>query len=381
MEIKRFTQYFKINEDVNTKKFMIIPEGSSLPTSGVVKIGFDPTGKDLHLGHLVVLQMVKKLKEAGMDVHVILGTFTAQLGDPSGRDATRPMLGETETKANANAIISQLHRVLGSDITIHYNHEWFNKMTLPEMMQILSKYTVDYLMSRDAFQKRKESGNTIGMHELIVPILQGLDSVELKANVEVGGTDQLFNFMLSREVQSKAGQTPEICVMAPIINGTDGRKMSKSFNNCIYINDDPKNVFGKAMSISDEVMFQWYELFFEGYNKEDHPMKLKKELATEITDMIWGKGSGEKERQSFESINSGALPTDIKEYNYSNDGIVAFISTVAKMSRSDARRLLQQGGVTVSKDGVNLTKIDMSYEPENGDILKIGKRNYAKIVK
>ena len=194
--IKGFKQYFRINEDINVSKYTTIPEGASLPTSGVVKFGIDPTGPNLHLGHLVPLLMVKKLKTNGMDVHCVLGSFTAMMGDPSGRDTTRPILTLDQTKANADLLLDQIKRVLGEGVTFHYNHEWFSKMSLPEMMQILSKYTVQFLLSRDAFQKRMESGASIGMHELIVPILQGLDSVQLKAAVEVGGTDQRFNFLL-----------------------------------------------------------------------------------------------------------------------------------------------------------------------------------------
>jgi tyrosyl-tRNA synthetase len=376
--VKKYKDFFKIDESISIQGFTIVPDGAAIPTNGVVKIGFDPTGKDLHLGHLLVLKMVKKLKENGMSVSVILGTMTAQLGDPSGRDATRPMLSSSDTKSNAEAILSQLYRILGKDITIHYNHEWFEKMTLPEILQILSKYTVDYLMSRDAFQKRKEAGNTIGMHELIVPLLQGLDSVQLNAAVEVGGTDQLFNFLLSRDVQEKMGQKPEICLMSPIINGTDGRKMSKSFNNCIFINDTPKDVFGKAMSISDAVMYEWYPIFFETHEKK-HPMQMKKDLASKVTDEIWGEGTGEKEKQAFESqFQSKQLPTDIKDVKATD--LVEFIVSLKKISKSEARRLVMAGAVnTVDGTGVT-TKIGPDYQIKPGDIIKVGKRDYGKVI-
>ena len=375
MFIKGFEQYFKIYEFIKTDKFQIIPEGSSIPTSGVVKFGVDPTGPELHLGHLIPILMVKKLKDNGMDVHIVLGSMTAMLGDPSGRNTMRPMLTLSQTKSNADKILIQIKRILGNDITIHYNHEWFEKMTLPDMIQILSKYTVDYLMSRDAFQKRKEEGGTIGMHELIVPILQGLDSVELKANVEVGGTDQLFNFLLSREVQTKSGQAPEICILSPIINGTDGRKMSKSFGNCIFINDTPTDVFGKCMSISDTLMHEWYPLFVDSYDNKQHPMELKKNLAVIVTNVIWGEGKGEEERSKFErNVQSKNVPTDIKEYP--SKDIVEFIRSITNCSRGEARRLMAQNAVSI--DGNKIT--DNEYVVKPGETVKVGKRNYGKAI-
>lgn len=374
-----FSKYSKLNESINYAGFKILPEGSSIPDGGVVKFGVDPTSDKLHLGHLIPMLMVKKLKDNGHPIHIILGTFTAQMGDPSGKNEMRPILSLSSTKSNADSIISQLHRILGKDITVHYNNEWFDKMSLPEMMSILSKYTVDFLMSRDSFQKRKESGNGVGMHELIVPILQGLDSVQLEAAIEVGGTDQLFNFLMSRDIQSKMGQKAEICLMSPIINGTDGRKMSKSYGNCIYINDAPKDVFGKVMSISDTLMHEWYPLFVDSYNKEDHPMNLKKNLAVIITDIIWGEGSGEKERTAFESISSGSLPEDIP--SLPNKNIIDFVKDVKKSSRNEARRLIIQNGVSVtSDDGETWNKATIDTVLNIGDIVKVGKRGYGKVI-
>lgn len=375
MNIIKFQNF--ISESVSDDKFKTIPEGASIPSSGVVKFGIDPTSDKLHLGHLIPILMVKKLKEKGMDVHIILGTFTAQLGDPSGKDSMRPILTLDSTKSNADSIISQIHRVLGKDITVHYNHEWFNEMSLPEIMKTLSKYTVDYLMSREAFQNRQQSGGTIGAHEIIVPLLQGLDSVKLKAKVEVGGSDQMFNFLLSRDVQSKSGQDPEICIMAPIINGTDGRKMSKSYNNCIYINDVPKDVFGKAMSISDEIMKEWLPIFIENYDSNKHPMELKKTLASKITDIIWGDGSGQKERDNFEkSVQKGIIPDNIPSLPSAE--IVSYVSTATKSSKGEAKRLISQGGVTIIR-GESEFKSALETKLEPGDIVRCGKRNYSKV--
>jgi len=366
-------QGFLIKESVDITGFKVLPEGATIPTSGVVKLGIDPTSDQLHLGHMIPMLMVKKLKESGMDVHIILGTFTAQMGDPSGRDTMRPILSPAQTKANADSIVSQLHRILGTDITIRYNNEWFDKMTLPEALKILAKFNVNYLMSRDSFQKRNEGGNPVGLHEIIVPILQGLDSVELKAKVEVGGTDQLFNFMISRDLQSKSGQDPEICLMAPIINGTDGRKMSKTFNNAIYINDKDTDVYGKVMSIPDETMYQWLPIFIEGYNKDEHPMKLKKALAFKVTEEIWGIDGAQKGEAHFKStVQSKELPSDIKEYPAAD--IISFMTTMMKCSRGEARRLITQNAVSI-----NDIKATVDSTLKSGDIVKSGKRNFARV--
>lgn len=375
-KIVRSYKDFLIKESIDLTGFKILPEGSSIPTSGVVKLGIDPTSDKLHLGHLVPIRMVKKLKDSGMDAHFILGTFTAMLGDPSGRSDMRPMLSAQQTKANAASIESQLKRIVGDDINIHYNNEWFDKMTLPEALKILSKFNVDYLMSRDSFQKRKDSGNPVGLHEIIVPILQGLDSVELNAKVEVGGTDQLFNFMISRDLQSKSGQEPEICLMAPVINGMDGRKMSKTFNNAIYINDSDVDIYGKVMSISDDVMYQWLPIFMDNYDKEMHPMKLKKQLAYSITEEIWGSDGAERGKLAFEKvIQSKEVPTDMRELPNAED-ITNFVVSIMKCSRSEARRLITQGGVSVN--GNKVSQGEDKLKP--GDIVKVGKRNYAKVI-
>lgn len=373
-----------INESEEAPKgstYETIPPNTDLASikSGIVKFGIDPTADKMHLGHLIPLRMVRKLKEQGCDVHIILGTFTAQMGDPSGKDAMRPVLAAEQTKANAEALLAQVRRIVGDDITIHRNHEWFDQYTLPKVMSILSKFTVGHLLSRDAFQKRMASNNSIGMHELIVPILQGLDSVELKADVEVGGSDQMFNFHMTRETQEIFGQKPETCIMAPIINGIDGRKMSKSYNNCIYINDAPKDVFGKAMSVSDDVMYQWYPIFFDTYEKE-HPMTMKKNLAQKITEEIWGAEAGLKERQAFESqFQSKKLPDNIKEVPAAD--IITFMLGVKTMSKSDARRLVQSNAVgVVDEESGNVTKVGLDYQVKPGEIIKVGKRDYGRAV-
>lgn len=368
-----YLSYNSLNESVSLQGFKVIPEGSPIPTSGVVKFGIDCTGTP-HLGHLIPLRMVKKLKENGMEVHGILGTFTGMIGDASGRDSQRAILDLNTTIKNSEVILTQIKRILGPDIHIHYNHEWFNEMKLPEFMSILSKFTVDYLMSRDAFQKRKENGNNVGVHEIMGPILQGIDSFKLNAKIEVGGRDQEFNFLISRDIQSKMGQTPEICLLGPILNGLDGRKMSKSFGNCIYLNDSPKDVFGKAMSIPDAVMYEWYPLFFDSYDDNKHPMILKKDLAEKITDEIW-PGKGSEERASFENtFQKKEVPTDMVKIEATN--LLDFVVKLRKCSKGAARTLIGSNSVTVN----NKKETDTNLPISSGDIIRVGKKDFGEVI-
>lgn len=378
MKILKNWQDYKLITEAVTSGFETIPPGKDIKslTSGVVKFGIDPTSTEMHLGHLIPIRMVKQLKEQGCEVHIILGTFTAQMGDPTGKDTMRPILSSEDTATNADSILGLIKRVLGDDITIHRNGDWFNEYTLPKMMGILSKFNIGQLTSREAFQKRIKANEPVGMHELIVPILQGLDSVELDADIEVGGSDQMFNFHMTRRTQEMMGQTPETCIMAPIINGTDGRKMSKSYGNCIFLNDSPADVFGKVMSISDETMTQWYPIFKEDYDQSEHPMKLKKALAKIVTEEIW-PGKGEEGLKSFESTVQGSnLPDDIPEFEKNDEwDFINYIAKVSGQSRSQARRLIIQNAVSINDE-----KVGLDASVEVGDIVKVGKRRYGKIV-
>lgn len=339
-----------------------------------VKFGIDPTSDKLHLGHLIPLLLVKDFKEKGHKIDIVLGTFTAQMGDPSGKDTMRPILKLKETQRNAESIITQLNRILGEGFDVHFNNTWFDKMSMPEMMSILSKFTTGNLLSRDSFQQRMEKNNPIGMHELIVPILQGFDSVHLKSDIEIGGTDQLFNFKISRQMQELFHQEPENCFLMPIINGTDGRKMSKSFGNCIFINDEPQDIFGKVMSISDTTMHEWIPLFFDSEIEKQHPIKMKKVLAHKITELIWGTELADKARNHFESVIQGdALPEVIDEIELTT--LVDSIMTIRKSSRNEARRLLKAKAVKVNGEVALKEEIEL----KTGDIIRVGKRDFGKI--
>lgn len=350
------------------------PNTFTLPNRKLrIKFGIDPTSDRLHLGHLIPIKLVKEFKDLGHTIDIVIGTFTAQLGDPSGKNSMRPMLSFEDTNKNALSIIEQVKRILGNDVNIHFNHSWFEKMSMFEMMNLVSKFTVSNLLSRDSFQKRIEESNPIGVHELMVPILQGLDSVFLKSDVEIGGSDQLFNFKISRELQVISGQDPENCLLVPIINGTDGRKMSKTFNNCIFINDKPEDVFGKVMSISDDTMEEWCQIFPIDSDIK-HPMFKKKKLAHEITKLIWGIKLADVSQLHFEDvIQKGILPESIPEI--SEASLLNVIKKIRKTSLTQSRRLLESNAVKVNDKIVN-SNINLS----SGDIVKVGKRDFVKII-
>lgn len=350
----------------------IFPEGSSIEGLKRVKFGIDPTFPALHLGHLVPLRIVKQLQEQGCEVTIVLGTFTAQMGDPSGKDETRPILSKEDVESNAEAILSQVEMILNPGFKVFRNGDVFNEMEVPELMQIVSDFTVQQMTRRDAFAKRLQNGVAIGVHELIVPILQGTDSVRLESEIEIGGTDQLFNFQVARRLQEINGQKPEICLLAPIINGTDGRKMSKSLQNCIFLEDMPMDVFGKCMSVSDDTMNEWIPLLTDE-NKEAHPMERKKKMACDIIEQLFGAAMVPKVLAHFEStIQNKELPDDIEDIRA--DDLMDAVIKIRGCSRTQARRLLTDGAVKL--DGVKATE---DSPIAHGQIVKIGKRDFGRI--
>lgn len=365
----------------------IFPSNSTIDLSKkkVVKFGIDPTSDMLHLGHLIPLLQVQKLLDAGHNINIVLGTFTAQLGDPSGKDTMRPILDEQATKKNADSILEQVQRILRGSFNVHFNHKWFEKMSAVEMLGILSKFTTTQLLSRDSFQKRTNEGNPIGVHELVVPVLQGMDSVFLGADIEIGGTDQLFNFAITRDVQRAHNQEPEVCMLMPIINGTDGRKMSKSFGNCIFLNDTPQDVFGKVMSISDELMKEWWPIFIDDKINMKDPMQQKKRLALVITDKIWGYKDAMQSLEHFENtIQGDKIPEDIKEVKITGEGlsILDAVMQIRNCSKNEARRLIGSNAVKVVFEDTSVKTVvsDSLVIVAPGIIIKVGKRDFGKII-
>lgn len=354
----------------------VFPDNADLSPPKRVKFGIDPTFPRLHLGHFVPLRLVKKMMREGHRCTIVLGTFTAQLGDPSGRDTTRPILSAQEVENNATAITRQIWQALGTDdICIFHNHRLHNFMCVPEFLKLASKFTLAHMTSRDAFAKRIEEGNSIALHELLVPICQGMDSVHLQAEIEIGGQDQLFNFQVARRLQQEQGQKPQANILLPIINGTDGRKMSKSLGNCIFLDEVPADIFGKVMSISDAVMEEWFPLFVDFTVSEDvHPMDKKKMLATEIVAQLHGVEAAFKAGENFlTTIQKKELPDDIPTISVSTalDAVV----TMAGISRNAGRQLLRAGAVRI--DGAKVT--DEAHPVRPGQIVKCGKREFARI--
>lgn len=358
-----------------------------------VKAGFDPTAPDLHLGHTVLIHKMRHFQELGHHVIFLIGDFTGMIGDPSGKSETRKSLTKEEVLKNAETYKEQVFKILDPDKTeIAFNSKWMNKLGADGLIQLASQYTVARMLERDDFSKRYMSNKPIGVHEFLYPLIQGYDSVALRSDVELGGTDQKFNLLVGRDLQRNYGQKPQIAITVPILEGLDGvQKMSKSLGNYVGITEDPNNMFGKIMSISDELMFKYYLLLSEKTLEEIekikkdiesgklHPMNAKKELAFEIVKRYHGDESAKNAKDYFEQLFSKReIPDDIEEVVF--DTPLKLIEIVTKLnfssSNSDARRLANQGAVTINGEKVT----DLNSVLVTGEyILKVGKRKIAKI--
>ena len=369
--------------------FQTVPENVDLTPCKRVKFGIDPTFPRLHLGHLVPLRLVKKMMEEGHDITIVLGTFTAQLGDPSGRDTTRPILAKEEVKENAKSILKQITKILGEPrdkfwgepLTwwLFENHTVHDAIPLGDFMRIASNFTLTHMTSRNGFQERINNNQPVAMHELLVPMCQGWDSVALKTEIEIGGQDQLFNFQIARQLQEAEGQKPQGCILMPIINGTDGRKMSKSLGNCIFWDEDPNDVFGKVMSIPDNVMEEWFPLFVDFTVEEDmHPMDKKKVLAIEIIKQLHGTVEAiDANQHFFQTVQNKQIPDDIPFIRIGLDA-VTILDAVVRMNNSSktfARQLIKDGAVKIDGEKV----FDETVQILSNQIIQSGKRNFAKV--
>ena len=362
-----------------------------------VKAGFDPTAPDIHLGHAVLLNKMRQFQEMGHEVIFLIGDFTGMIGDPTGKSETRKHLTKEEVLENAKTYQSQIYKILDPAKTkIAFNSEWMSKMTAEAMLQLAAKHTVARMLEREDFKKRYQSELPISIHEFLYPLIQGYDSVMLKADVELGGTDQKFNLLVGRELQKAYGQDPQSIVMMPLLEGLDGvNKMSKSLGNYIGINEPAKEIFGKVMSVSDVLMYRYYELV-SGVTldelqkiKDDigsgalHPMEAKKRLAAELVDRFCGAGEGATVRAEFERVFSKKnMPDDIPVVEVSWEGekmklakIIAQAG-VAK-SNTEARRLIQQGAVEV--DGTSIIDIDAELQASGEYTLKVGKKRFVRV--
>ena len=340
-----------------------------------VKAGFDPTAPDLHLGHTVVLQKMKHFQELGHNVTFLIGDFTGMIGDPTGKSETRKPLTKEQVLANAETYKEQVFKILDPEKTkICFNSAWLEPLTMKETLSLMAKFTVARIIERDDFQKRYKSGEPIGMHEFMYPIMQGFDSVNMNADIELGGTDQKFNLLVGRDLLRQYGKEAQVAITMPIIEGLDGvQKMSKSLGNYVGISESPKNMFGKLMSISDELMFRYYTLL-----SDFHPMTAKKNLAKEIVSRYHGTKAGVEAEEEFVRVFSNKnVPTDIQEYKIQGCFLDIILALNFASSKSEARRLAEQGGIHFENEKV----YDLTTAPEHEGILKVGKRKFAKLIK
>lgn len=369
-----------------------------------VKQGFDPTSPDIHLGHTVGIRKLKQFQELGHKVVLIVGDYTAMVGDPSGQSATRPSLSYDDIMRNAETYQTQFFKILDKSKTeIHFNGDWFKKMDFTAIMHLATKFTVARMLERDDFTKRMKKGIPISIHELFYPLMQGYDSVAIKANVELGATEQTFNLLAGRTIQEAYGVEAQLVLTMPILVGLDGElKMSKSLGNYIGIDEPPREIFGKAMSIPDELIYTYFELATEvGFEKLEsikkqltsadvNPMLIKKELGETLVDMYNEAGSGKNAREEFERVFSQKkLPDEIPEINFDglkaleiDPGKIYLVHLITKTemakSNSEARKLIKSGAVSINGEKVE----DMDFEFAAGEelILKVGKRRFLKIL-
>ena len=361
-----------------------------------IKAGFDPTAPDLHLGHTVLLNKLKQFQDLGHEILFLIGDFTAMIGDPTGKNVTRKPLTPEQVKENSNSYKEQVFKILDPEkTTVVFNSHWMNKMSSTDMVRLASNHTVARMLERDDFDKRYKNGQPIAIHEFLYPLIQGYDSVELKADVELGGTDQKFNLLMGRELQKAYGNPQQSILTMPILEGLDGvQKMSKSLNNFIAINDSPKDVFGKLMSISDELMWRYINLLSfrtlaEIQKWRDdvaggrNPIEIKKDFAEEMVERFNDPSAAKHAREGFENqFKKGKIPEDIREIKLSTDKEGIPIPNVLKdagltISTSEAIRMLKQGAVKMDSQKVE----DRSLLIMKGEdhVFQVGKRKYAKI--
>jgi tyrosyl-tRNA synthetase len=362
-----------------------------------IKAGFDPTAPDIHLGHTVLLNKMRHFQELGHEVTFLIGDFTGMIGDPTGKSETRKHLTKEEVAENAKTYQQQIYKVLDKERTkIAFNSEWMSKMTAEGMIQLAARQTVARMMEREDFKKRYQAELPISIHEFLYPLIQGYDSVMMKSDVELGGTDQKFNLLVGRELQKEYGQEPQCIVMMPLLEGLDGvNKMSKSLGNYIGINEPAKEIFGKVMSVSDDLMYRYYELTSSvslpelEMLKVDvksgalHPMEAKKRLGVELADRFCGTGEGTKARAEFERVFSkNDMPDEIPIVEIAWEGEKMKLAKIialagAAKSNSEARRLIQQGAVELNEKPVK--DIDAELLASGEYILRVGKKRFIKV--
>lgn len=364
-----------------------------------IKLGLDPTAPDIHLGHTVVLLKLRQFQDLGHQVVLILGDFTARIGDPTGKSETRKQLTEEQVLENARTYERQIFKILDRKKTkVVFNSQWLAPLNFTKVIELAAKYTLARMLERDDFAKRYKEGLPISIHELFYPLMQGYDSVELKADVEIGGTDQKFNLLMGRTLQKEYGQVPQIAITMPILEGLDGvHKMSKSLGNYIGIDEAPREMYGKTMSLPDELMARYFELVtavsleelrdIEAGLKDGslHPRDIKMRLAREIVSQYHGSEQAKAAEEEFKRMfQQKDLPDEVPEFRPAEDMKEEvwlpklMVAAGSAGSTSEARRLIQQGGVKV--DGIKVDDPNITISPSNGMIIQVGKRKFFQIV-
>lgn len=368
-----------------------------------IKLGADPTRPDIHIGHSVVINKLRTFQELGHHIHFLIGDFTALIGDPSGKNSTRPILSREEIEENAKTYAKQIFKILDPAKTeIVYNSHWINKMTPVDFIKMSAQYTVARMLERDDFTKRFKAGIPISIHEFLYPLTQGYDSVALKTDVELGGTDQKFNLLVGRDMQAAYGQEPQCVLTMPILEGIDGvNKMSKSLDNYISVVDTPKDMFGKTMRISDDLMYRWYELLTDitaaqlsqlktdVAEKRKHPRDVKVALAKFLIKRFHSEAAAQAAEEEFHRIFvDKGLPDEVPEFLISKSEFpVEGLSICPLMVRAglassngEASRLIQGGGVQVEGQKISDIKLKLGAELEKGVIIKAGKKKFVKVI-
>ena len=360
-----------------------------------IKLGCDPSRPDLHIGHGAVLRKLRHFQDLGHQAVLVIGDFTAMIGDPSGRNKTRPQLTLKDAQENAKSYVEQSSSILDmKSLKVEYNSTWLNKMNFSDVINLSSSYTVARMLERDDFTKRFKQEVPISIHEFLYPLAQGQDSVELKADVELGGTDQKFNLLVGRDLQKSNGQSPQCIITTPLLEGTDGvEKMSKSYGNHIGLHDKAEEMYGKTLSISDGMILKWLLLAADAKtevvkiaekNLKDpnvNPMEIKRDLARRVVSLFYDDNAAEKAENYFNTIVVGkGVPDDIPEYSIKSEDLVInviFNAGILK-SKGEARRMVKQGAVKI--DGKSITDINTVIKPLKKQILKVGKRRFLKVI-
>ena len=359
-----------------------------------VKLGCDPSRPDLHVGHGVVLRKLRHFQDLGHQSILVIGDFTAMIGDPSGRNKTRPQLTLEETKINANSYIEQASQILDIEkLEIVFNSKWLNAMNFSEVIKLSSHYTVARMLERDDFTKRYQSNTPISIHEFMYPLAQGMDSVHLKADIELGGTDQKFNLLVGRDLQKEYNQEPQCVLTLPLLEGTDGQdKMSKSYGNDIGLTDSPEEMYGKTMSITDEMIVKYFRLAADASDevvdqveiklkdKTYNPRDAKRLLARSLVELYYGVDDALKAEKHFDQVVVNKnIPDNIPEYKLVGKVSIvdAIFSSKVVESKSEVRRLIKQGAVSI--DGNKLDDVNFMLDSKSNQVVKIGKRRFLKI--